>query len=45
MQRQGSDPVELGDEIVVECADYVAGIAEARRRIPAGFIINAILVD
>lgn len=35
----------LGEDIEAEGADYYATLAAAQARIPAGFILNAILVD
>lgn len=38
-------PHELGEEIVVDGDDYDAALATAKARIPAGYVINAILID
>jgi len=38
-------PHELGDEIIVEGDDYYTALAAAKARVPAGYVVNAILVD
>lgn len=37
---------ELGEDIVVDdVPDYYAALAKAKAQIPAGYILNAIMVD
>lgn len=38
-------PHELGEEITVDDDDFYTALATAQAQVPAGYIVNAILVD
>lgn len=46
LRVQNIETHELGEDIIVDdVADYYAALAKAKAQVPAGFIINAIMVD
>lgn len=45
LRVQDVDTHELGEDIVEDGADYYTTLAAAQARIPAGFILNAVMVD
>lgn len=45
LRVQSVETQELGEDIVEEGSEYYATLAVAQARIPAGFILNAVMVD
>lgn len=46
LRVQNIETHELGEDITVDdVPDYYAAVAKAKAQIPAGFVLNAIMVD
>ncbi|MFF1875494.1 hypothetical protein [Kitasatospora herbaricolor] len=45
MRVQSIETHELGADIVVEGDEYYTALAAAKAQIPAGYILNAVMVD